>query len=315
MTKATVLRRKFYKEFEDRFRGNEPLIRERLQVYKEVLTAVKAVDPDPSGLDLGCGRGEWLTILRENDFRAHGIDLDAGMLEIAASNGLTVIQGDAIDHLSKQPTGSTSLITGFHVAEHLEFSKLQELIYHSHRILKAGGILILETPNPENLLVSTQSFHLDPTHRSPIPASLMCFLAEHYRFHRVKILRLQEETSSADASHLERVLKDVSPDYSIVAQKHAAENTLSAFDTIFSISFGRSLDDLLEDYRQFERGLLARISALEEYSKKIEEELATRSGEMETWKSGIEKFINLKLAENQNTFLRRLRRVFHRPSN
>ncbi|MGE9641913.1 class I SAM-dependent methyltransferase, partial [Escherichia coli] len=78
------------------------------------------------------------------------------------------------------------------MVEHIGFANVQLLIEESFRVLKPGGLLILETPNPENIVVASSSFYLDPTHTQPIPNQLLAFLTEYTGFNRTKILRLQE---------------------------------------------------------------------------------------------------------------------------
>ena len=93
-------------------------------------------------------------------------------------------------------------------------------------MLMPGGLLILETPNPENLVVGTSHFYLDPTHQRPIPPELLSFLPEYYGFAKLKTLRLQErrELSGGKAPTLFDVLDGVSPDCAVVAQKERNPN-------------------------------------------------------------------------------------------
>lgn len=113
-----------------------------------------------------------------------------------------------------------------------------------------GGVLILETPNPENVEVGTSSFYLDPTHQRPIPPLLLSFLVEHLGFARAKIVRLQEPAGLLQRSDigLESVLFGVSPDYAVVAQKAAAAGTMARLDAPFSSHFGIDLHELVGRY-------------------------------------------------------------------
>ena len=166
----------FYKAFEDQHRGSRELIKSRLAVYVPFIKKIQSTHPDAAALDLGCGRGEWLELLQDNQLNASGIDQDDGMLSACRSRGLNVQTGDAIAHLRSVPDDSLSIVSGFHIAEHLSLEDLQILIKESLRILKPAGLLILEAPNTENLVVGTSSFYLDPTHQRPLPSSLLSFL-------------------------------------------------------------------------------------------------------------------------------------------
>lgn len=68
---------------------------------------------------------------------------------------------DCLQFLQSQADQSLIALTGFHIAEHLPFEVLQQLVMHTLRVLKPGGLLILETPNPENVSVGTCSFYMD----------------------------------------------------------------------------------------------------------------------------------------------------------
>jgi SAM-dependent methyltransferase len=211
----------FYRAFEDQYRGSRALIKERLRVYLPFITPLAALHPEHAALDLGCGRGEWLELLQEQHIKAAGVDLDDGMLAACRERGLDVQNANAISHLQAQPSQSLLLVTGFHLAEHLPFEVLQELIAQARRVLLPDGLLILETPNPENLVVGTVNFYIDPTHQRPLPHQLLSFLIEQQGFKRIKHLRLQEDPrllGSAPVS-LYDVLAHASPDYAIVAQQ------------------------------------------------------------------------------------------------
>jgi len=241
----------FYKAFEDQFRGSREIIKERLRAYQPFLENLRTIDPNGQALDLGCGRGEWLEILGELNIAASGIDLDEGMLSDCRKLGLNVEQGNALTKLSQQADNSLVLISGFHLAEHLSNADLQTLIQESHRALKPGGLLILETPNTENITVATINFYFDPSHLRPIPAKLLQFLTLHLGFARSKIIGLQESTELRDgkqAPTLFQVLNEVSPDYAVIAQKGANAEQLQVFDEAFNKSYGLHLDQLAARY-------------------------------------------------------------------
>jgi O-antigen chain-terminating methyltransferase len=179
------------------------------------------------------------------------VDLNAKMID-SSRNTSKVIVGDVIAHLKSLPDESIELITGFHIAEHLIFEDLFTLIEESLRILKPAGLLILETPNSENITVGTSGFYIDPTHIKPIPILQLSFLSEHIGFYRNQILRLQQwETFQDQATpiSLYQVLSGVSPDYSIISQKNGASVNIQLFDKLFSITHGISLEEIAN--RQF----------------------------------------------------------------
>lgn len=240
----------FYRAFEDRFRGSQETIKSRLTVYLPFIKPLKEIYEICSVTDLGCGRGEWLELMVESGMIAHGVDLDDGMLAACRERGLSVETGDAISFLKSLPDQSQVIISGFHIIEHIAFSDLRVLVQEAFRVLKPAGLLILETPNPENIVVSSTSFHLDPSHIKPIPPQLLAFLAEYYGFHKNKILRLQETLNPPvnKLPNLFHVLYGVSPDYSVVAQKQAAEEQLRKFDTAFDREYGLTLEKLTQSF-------------------------------------------------------------------
>lgn len=242
----------FYRAFEDRYRGSRELIKLRLTVYLAFILPLKEIYETCPGVDLGCGRGEWLELMQENDIGVQGVDLDQGMLDAARERGLKVNDGDVIDFLRSLTSESQVLISGFHIVEHLPFERLQIMIQESLRVLKPGGLLILETPNPENLVVGTSNFYMDPTHNRPIPMQLLSFMVEYIGFKKVKKLRLQESAGCSESNELTllNVLSGVSPDYAVVAQKTGAPEIEEAIAAAFDADYGLSLETLATGYDQ-----------------------------------------------------------------
>jgi O-antigen chain-terminating methyltransferase len=241
----------FYRAFEDRFRGSRLDIKNRLQVYLPFVQPVAMFYPDAEVIDLGCGRGEWLELLQQNNVPAHGVDLDEGMLQACHEVGLTVYTSDAIKHLEAQPDESALVVTAFHLVEHIGFDAVRQLVAQAFRVLKPGGLLIMETPNPENIVVGTREFYLDPTHQRPIPPSLLSFVPQYYGYSGVKVLRLQE--SPALHGNTELSLNDVlggaSPDYAVVARKSSHPEIQNQMASAWHRQYGLSSEALAELYR------------------------------------------------------------------
>jgi SAM-dependent methyltransferase len=179
-----------YVSFEDQFRGTRHDIKERFRVYLPLLEEAKLASAQMPILDVGCGRGEWLELLYDTGLRAQGVDENRVLVEDCRRLGLEVIEDEAVSYLSGLPQESLGAVTGFHIIEHLPLEVLVKLLDETVRVLKPGGIAIFETPNPENVLVGSHNFYLDPTHRNPLPSGTMKFLAEARGLCRVTIMNL-----------------------------------------------------------------------------------------------------------------------------
>lgn len=177
-----------YLEFEANFRGSPEMIRERLKHNLSYFP----VDPQwltHPVLDLGCGRGEWLQLLKEQGIPAIGVDSNSAMIDSCKQAGLEVYMGDALDYLAAMPAHSLSGLTAFHIIEHLPLDVFIRLIDEALRVVRPGGAVLFETPNPENLITGACNFYVDPTHRNPLPPALVAFLLKARGFERVEIDR------------------------------------------------------------------------------------------------------------------------------
>lgn len=164
-----------YPAFQDRFRGSEADVRDRLAVH---LPDVEAALTGLGVLDVGPGRGEWLAMLDERGIPAYGVEDNTEQAARVRERGLRVVDGDAVAHLQQVPAGSLDAVTAFHVVEHLDTEALLALLEAALRALRPGGCLVLETPDPTNLVMGACNFHLDPTHLHPLPPALTCFLVQ-----------------------------------------------------------------------------------------------------------------------------------------
>lgn len=265
----------FYRAFEERFRGPREAIRSRLRAYLPFVEPLKSIYDCPEAVDIGCGRGEWLELLGENGFNACGVDLDEGMLAACYENGLRVTHEDGIAFLEKFPNESQTVVSGIHIAEHLPFARLQILVQQALRVLKPAGLLILETPNPENFQVSLLTFYYDPTHRHPLPPELLLFLTEYYGFNRVKLVRLHSpELSTSQSASLDQVFRGASPDYAVIAQKAGDETAASLFDKAFNKEFGPDAQGLVG---RFDRQLVAQNERVAALATRLDQESAARA--------------------------------------
>lgn len=236
----------FYRSFEERYYAPRTVIKDLRRQYLPLIEPLVYLYPGAQTYDAGCGRGEWLELMIEKGFNPVGVDLDQGMLAACKEHGLPGEQGDAIEYIRHFGDGSLVVASAFHVVEHISFDDLRTFVSEAFRALKPGGVLIMETPNPENIVVATRNFYLDPTHQKPIPSGLLAFVAEFAGFQRVKTMRLQEArglVGKADIS-IADLLGGVSPDYAIVAQKSADPEVMATFDEAFEGEYGLSLETL-----------------------------------------------------------------------
>jgi SAM-dependent methyltransferase len=153
------------------FRGPEAEISHRLDHYLEALAAA------PPVLDLGCGRGELLLLLREAGVEAAGIEGDAAVADASRRRGLDVFEGDVLAVLETLPDTSRGAVTAMHLFEHLEPETLIGVLAEIRRVLRPGGVLIIESPNPNSLRVGAALYWVDPTHLRPLmPETLELYL-------------------------------------------------------------------------------------------------------------------------------------------
>jgi O-antigen chain-terminating methyltransferase len=181
-----------YVSFEDSFRGEREDIKQRCAHYLDSLRDASIEPGSGLVLDLGCGRGEWLELLLERGYEARGVDLNAAMLADSRNRGLDVVEADALSYICSLPDASVAAITSMHLVEHLPHDVLIRLLDEAFRVIRPGGLITLETPNPENITVGSCWFYLDPTHRNPIPPQLLQWIVANRGFSEPKIERLSE---------------------------------------------------------------------------------------------------------------------------
>lgn len=177
-------------KFSERFRGSEEDIRARQQMY-----VARFRNHSPL-LDIGCGRGEILQIFRDAGIPATGIDSNDDCIALCRSNGLDAEKADLFTYLSALPDASLGGIVCCQVVEHLPRPRVPEMIRLAHAKLRDGGLLAIETPNPECLAIFATHFYLDPTHEHPIPPALANFYLEEAGFGRIEIERLSPARES-----------------------------------------------------------------------------------------------------------------------
>lgn len=177
-------------KFADKFRGSEDDIRQRQKMYVSRFRTHAPV------LDLGCGRGEMLEIFQEAGITAHGIDSNGDCVALCQANGLDVEKADLFVYLDSLPDSSLGGVIACQVIEHLPRERLPGMIRLVQAKLRPGGLLAIETPNPECLAIFATHFYIDPTHQHPIPPILTSFYLEEAGFGGIEIERLSPAIES-----------------------------------------------------------------------------------------------------------------------
>lgn len=172
-----------YARFAERFRGSEEFVKAGQRFYVPYFASCKDV------LDIGCGRGEFLELMREAGVSARGIDLSGESVELCRSKGLQAEEADLFAYLAAQPDDSLDGIFCAQVVEHLPPVQLPEMIRLAAQKLRRGGVVVIETPNPECLAVFATHFYLDPTHARPVPHVLLAFYLEECGIGHIEVHR------------------------------------------------------------------------------------------------------------------------------
>ena len=171
-------------KFAEKFRGSEASVKERQQIYAMRFRSHAPV------LDIGCGRGEMLEVFRQAGVAARGIDLNDDSIALCQNKGLEAEKADLFIYLNGLADSSLGGVVCCQVVEHLPPERLPQMIRLLHDKLRRGGLVAIETPNPECLAIFATHFYIDPTHRHPIPPALMSFYLEEAGFGRIEVERL-----------------------------------------------------------------------------------------------------------------------------
>ncbi len=169
-----------YFVFEHRFRGDEATIKQRLQKYIPYFQGCRNV------LDLGCGRGEFLELLREHQIEGHGIDTNQMMIETCRKKDLQVYEEDVMDHLRSLPDYSLDGIFSAQMVEHYSPGVLKHLLQCCFEKLQSQKFLVIETQNPQSLYALSH-FYRDMSHVKPVHPDALTFLLKSTGFQDIRI--------------------------------------------------------------------------------------------------------------------------------
>jgi len=172
----------FFLEHARHFRGSEADISKSCEVYLPIFSDLLENEIEKPIVDIGCGRGEILQMIADAGLYGVGIDANHLAVEYCTRKNLTAYHRDALEYLQAQDSCSCGVVTAIHIVEHLDFTYLMAILKEVLRTLRVGGGIIVESPNPENLVVSSAQFYLDPTHRNPVPLALMQVMLEYSGF-------------------------------------------------------------------------------------------------------------------------------------
>ncbi|HEY3172395.1 MAG TPA: class I SAM-dependent methyltransferase [Thermoanaerobaculia bacterium] len=170
-----------YALFEERFRGSSTEIAQKQRFYLRYVRDL----PGPV-FDAGCGRGEFLRLLREEGIAARGVESSSHSAEACRAEGLDVTQGDAIEALAETPSATLGAVVAFQVVEHWPAAATFRFLAEARRAIAPGGVVIVETVNTDSL-AAMNAFYLDPTHVRPVPPEALHFLCDAVGFRELTV--------------------------------------------------------------------------------------------------------------------------------
>ena len=279
-----------YIEFENQFRGSRESILERLDQYKGVLTYIKEEYPRAKTLDLGCGRGEWLQKCQQYELSAQGIDASSSMIKYCKKEGLNACKGNIFKIMPHLKSNYYSLITAFHIIEHLENDRITKLLNEAERLLKKNGIMIIEMPSIDNIYVSTDSFYLDETHINKIHPKLLIYKLGIHGFKSTELNYINGEPEEEQNHLMKKLFFNVGQDVSIVACK---KTTLPKIRGERGITYSIiKYPEKREIISEIDLSIENRIKLLNQVSRRIEEESTNRETQLLIQADQLESKIN-----------------------
>jgi O-antigen chain-terminating methyltransferase len=199
-----------YRRLEDALRGSEAEVRVDVAHYVRL-----AADHRPV-LDVGCGRGEFLAACQESSIAARGVDTNERSVADLKARGFEVALAAVPECFATYEPGSLGSILAMHVVEHLPVDALFALFREAKRVLRAGGLLMIETPNAESIAVSASDFWRDPTHLAPRHVAALTVLAREHGFEIAEVRAVHELPEGmripmleSDAPELQRVIHTI----------------------------------------------------------------------------------------------------------
>jgi O-antigen chain-terminating methyltransferase len=206
-----------YARFAEAFRGSEDRVQEAQQIYLDDFRNCTSV------LDIGCGRGEFLELMREAGVQARGIDSSLESIALCREKNLPAEIADLFEYLGGLNDGELDGIFCSQVVEHLPPERLPEMIRLASSKLRRGGVIAIETPNPECLAIFSTYFYLDPTHYRPVPQKLLTFYLSECGIGDLQVRYLEQAMDSMPSlAELPQAFRQAffgGLDYSIVGRK------------------------------------------------------------------------------------------------
>lgn len=176
----------FYTLFENSFRGKDIQIKFR-KYMSFIDESLRKINEKAQFIDIGCGRGEFLRLLKDFNLFVKGVEINKEYFELLQKEGFDVYFGDGVEYLKTLEDNTLLGISAIHVIEHLPFEKLKDLVEISYKKIKPNGLIIFETPNPK-CSVALANFYIDYSHIRPCPYELVSFILEYVGFKDIKLI-------------------------------------------------------------------------------------------------------------------------------
>lgn len=219
-----------YFNFENHFRGTREDVKDSQKWYLPYFEGKSDI------LDIGCGRGEFLELLKEHGTTAKGIDIYPEYVRFCRLKGLDVSEGDAIEYIGNLPDHSLGGLFAAQFIEHIGTEQLLYLCSQAYRTLQKGACVVLETPNPTSLAIYMNAFYMDPSHNKPVHPKTLEYFLQQAGFRDIEIVftehsiarKLPKLNAASDVENLEEFNEGVeavakalfgSQDYAIIAKK------------------------------------------------------------------------------------------------